>query len=87
MEIEDICRLARAEGLSYGQYVLRHRAELSGKPPRPRLRPGERNCRLCGRSFVPVNSRHRFCRDACRIKWNREKQRKMKAKEIKADER
>ena len=33
MEIEDICRKARAEGLSYGQYVYVHAAELAGKRP------------------------------------------------------
>jgi len=48
MEIEDICRMARAEGLSYGQYVYVHADELAGKRPVQRLRAGERSCRRCG---------------------------------------
>ncbi len=77
MEIEEICRLARAEGISYGQYVYVHRAELAGKPPARRLREGERSCRRCGRAFVPVNNRQLFCRTACRVAWNQEKRAKM----------
>lgn len=81
MEIEDICRMARAEGLSYGQYVYIHAAELAGKKPAKKLRPGERSCRCCGRAFVPTDSRHRFCRTACRVAWNRKKRSRMKEKE------
>ena len=77
MEIEDICRLARAEGLSYGQYVRIHAAELAGKPPARRLRPGERSCKRCGRAFLPMSTQHRFCRNACRVEWNQEKRKKI----------
>ena len=87
MEIEDVCRLARAEGLSYGQYVFAHAAELAGKRPKPRLRPGERSCRYCGRIFLPVGTRHRYCRNACRAAWNQEKRRKMMKREAERDER
>ena len=85
MEIEEICRRARAEGLSYGRYVYIHRAELAGKRPVQRLRPEERSCRRCGRAFVPVSGRHHFCRTACRVAWNQEKRRKM-MKEAVGDE-
>lgn len=86
MEIGEICRLARAEGLSYGRYVYIHAAELAGKKPRQHLRPGERSCRCCGRAFVPSGSRHRFCRTACRVAWNRKKRSEMKKKEEAANE-
>ena len=81
MEIEDICRKARAEGLSYGQYVYVHAAELAGKRPVQRLRAGERSCRHCGRTFLPSSNRHSFCRTACRVAWNQEKRRRMMKKE------
>lgn len=87
MEIEDICRLARAEGLSYGQYVFVHAAELAGRRPTQRLRPGERSCRHCGRAFLPMTPRRRFCRAACRMAWNQEKRNKMKKKEAEQNER
>ena len=77
MDIEEICRQARAEGLTYGQYVYIHRAELAGRRPVQRLRPEERSCRRCGRAFVPTSGRHRFCRTACRVAWNQEKRRRM----------
>ncbi len=77
MEIEDICRMARTEGLSYGQYVYVHAAELAGKRPVQRLRAGERSCRRCGRAFLPASSRHSFCRTACRVALNQEKRRRM----------
>jgi len=86
MEIEDICRMARAEGISYGRYVSVHAAELAGKRPVQRLRPGERRCRLCGRAFLPVSSRHSFCNTACRAAWNQEKRRRMMKKEETEDE-
>ena len=86
MEIEDICRLAKAEGLSYGQYVYVHAAELAGKRPAQRLRPGERSCRRCGRAFLPLSPQHRFCRSTCRVIWNREKRKKMNEKEAESHE-
>ncbi len=73
--------MARAEGLSYGRYVYIHAAELAGKPPKRRLRPGERVCRSCGRIFMPANNQQLFCRAACRVTWNKNKRKRMKETE------
>lgn len=78
MDIEKICRLARAEGLTYGQYVFKHKVELAGKRPAPKVRKGATLCRNCGREFVPASSRQVFCRDACRVAWNQRKRRAQK---------
>ena len=77
MEIETIVQRARAEGLSYGQYVLKHKLELAGKRPKPksRLRADETGCKHCGRGFIATNSRHLFCCDHCRVAWNYKKRR------------
>lgn len=80
MEIEEICRRARAEGLTYGQYVWKHKVELAGKRPTPKVREGVRCCRRCGRAFVPASSRQVFCRTACRVAWNQKKRRAQKKK-------
>lgn len=77
MEIWEICLRAKAEGLSYGQYVLRHAEELRGKRPAPRLRKGEKVCAFCSRVFVSENPRSRFCRTSCRVAWNMAKKRSM----------
>lgn len=81
MTIEEICKLARAEGLSYGQYVLRHADQLRQPPPPAALRPGERRCLHCGRIFAPVNIRNRFCRASCRVAWNTARRRALLRKE------
>ncbi len=70
MEIEEICRRARAEGLTYGQYVFKHSAELAGKRPTPKAREGAICCRRCGREFTPNGSRHVFCSTACRVAYH-----------------
>lgn len=75
MNIEDICRRAKAEGLSYGQYVLKHKIELAGKRPTSKVQRGEGFCKNCGRGFEPTNSRHVFCGDSCRSAWNQKKHR------------
>lgn len=38
----------------------------------PRLRAA-RNCEHCGRSFVPKQPHGRFCKDTCRVAWNKAK--------------
>ena len=78
MEIEDICRMAAEEGLSYGRYVFAHAAELKGRRPAQKLRNGERSCAFCGRAFVPTGERNRFCRSSCRIAWNARNRHKMR---------
>lgn len=71
MNIEEICRRARSEGLTYGQYVLKHKLELAGKRPAVRKRrEGAHYCKWCGREFVPQNGRQIFCRKACRSAWH-----------------
>ena len=82
MDIEKICRRARAEGLSYGQYVYKHRAELAGKRPEPRERRADgRYCKYCGREFIPTNGRQLFCLIRCRVAWHQEQKRKRKQKQ------
>ena len=78
MEIEEICRRARAEGLTYGQYVFKHKVELAGKRPKPKAWEGAIRCRNCGREFVPARDRHVFCRTSCRVAWNQRKRRAQK---------
>lgn len=75
MTIEEISRLAKAEGLSYGQYVFRHADQLRGQPESRQPRPGEKLCLCCGRRFIPVNKRNRFCRASCRVAWNANRRR------------
>lgn len=75
MRIEEICRMAKAEGLSYGQYVFKHRAELAGIKPTAVLRSDGHYCRRCGREFTPKSNRHHFCRTACRVAYNQKKRR------------
>lgn len=76
MRIEEICRRARAEGLTYGQYVLKHKLELAGKRPTMRKRrEGAHYCKWCSREFVPQNNRQLFCRTSCRVAWHREERR------------
>ncbi len=87
MTIEEISVLAGREGVSYGRYVFEHAAETeSGGAKIVHLRPWERCCAFCGRVFQPMNSRNRFCRDACRITWNSRRQREIKAAEAANDE-
>ena len=74
-EIEEICKKARAEGMTYGQYVYKHRAELAGMRVAPKKREGARYCRKCGKEFVPTTSRNVFCRTSCRVAWNHKKRR------------
>lgn len=66
MTIEEICRRAKAEGLTYGQYVAKHRAELAGKRPTLKAREGAICCQHCGRGFVPSRNSQKYCRDSCR---------------------
>lgn len=70
MNIEEICCRAKYEGLTYGQYVLKHKLELAGKRPTMRKRrEGAHYCKWCGREFVPQSNSHKFCRKTCRIAW------------------
>lgn len=77
MNIEKICNLAKAEGISYGQYVFRHADELRGKRPVPKTKKGEKVCAFCSRVFISTNPRSRFCRTACRVAWNMAKKRSL----------
>ena len=60
MTIEEVSRRARAEGISYGQYVFKHRVELAGKRPEPTegLTSAVR-CFLTSECLVQVN--HPLC--------------------------
>lgn len=75
MMIEEICKKARAEGLTYGQYVAKHKAELAGMQAEPKKYAGVRYCKKCGRKFEPTSDRHVFCRQACRVGYNQKKRR------------
>ena len=87
MTIEEISVLAGREGVSYGRYVFEHAVETeAGGAKIVHIRPGEKRCAFCGRIFMPMNSRNRFCRDSCRIRWNSRRQRQIKAVEAAGDE-
>lgn len=77
MMIEEICKKAKAEGLTYGQYVAKHKAELAGMRAEPELHDGYRICRNpnCRKEFTPTNSRQVFCRTSCRVSYNQKKRR------------
>lgn len=66
MTIDEVCRLAKAAGESYGVYVFRHREEL--KRPGSRRPAALRRCLCCGRPLGPT--RRRYCSDFCRrLAW------------------
>lgn len=70
MNIEEICCRAQSEGLTYGQYVLKHKLELAGKRPAMRKRrEGAHYCQWCGREFALQSNNQKFCRKSCRIAW------------------
>ena len=77
MTIEEVSRRARAEGISYGQYVFRHRVERAGKRPEPTegLTSAVR-CPNCEKYFTPNNKTQKFCRAACRSAYNQRHRRK-----------
>ena len=73
MTITEVCIAARAEGLSYGQYVSKHRAELAGKRPETKTPEGVHRCKECGRRFTPSRKGHVFCSDICRATANQKR--------------
>lgn len=72
MTIEEICRRAKAEGLTYGQYVSKHRAELAGIRPTRKVRAGYIRCPSCGRDFIRSSPKQKFCSPRCyQNTWNK----------------
>lgn len=80
MNIDDVCKMAKEEGLSYGNYVYKHAEELAGKKPTKKAKDNEQQCKYCGNFFVPINSRNIFCRNGCRVAFHQKNQRKIKKK-------
>lgn len=76
MTISEIARLARAAGMSYGEYAQAHAAELAEREKEDVKRRGAKPCAVCGKLFVPPNSRYKYCSDTCsmeaRLKRNLE---------------
>lgn len=79
MTIEEVCRAARAEGLSYGQYVAQHNPALAVKPRDTKTQDtkpqddGFTRCLYCGHVFTPTRRGHKFCRDSCRSGYRQKK--------------
>lgn len=77
MTMTEILLAAKAEGLSYGQYVAQHRPHTSfgeledAKALNKRrfngesVAAGSRTCEYCGNSFISKSGKARFCSTAC----------------------
>ena len=71
MDIDEVCRLAKKAGLSYGKYVFLHREELKTEKRPARVTLFHR-CLCCGRRFIPEREGRRYCSSACRgLAWRR----------------
>ncbi len=74
MTVQEVAAAARAEGLSYGQYVDRHRGDpaVSAPPDKPLVR----RCAVCGARFWVRTQKNRrvYCSAACSDVARRQKQ-------------
>lgn len=75
MTIEEINRAAASEGLSYGQYVDKH------KDDQPTGVGNIRACARCGKSFTAEGKAHskKYCSDRCRELANEERRKEKKS--------
>ena len=78
MTIEETNAAARAEGLSYGQYVDRHRDDGEAEAPEK-----TRICRQCGKAFVlPLHKKaQRYCSADCRQAAEKDREAARRAEE------
>lgn len=78
MTIEETNAAAKAEGLSYGQYVDRHRDDGEAEAPEK-----TRICRQCGKAFVlPLHKKaQRYCSADCRQAAEKEREAARRAEE------
>lgn len=69
-EITAVNEAARAQGMSYGQYVLRNEEPVPSPEPPPEVEEEMRACAWCGTEFpVPEDRRakdKKYCCKACR---------------------
>ena len=83
MTMTDILLAARAEGLSYGQYVAKHRPHTSFEELEDanilnkrrfngeNAAAGSRTCEYCGNIFISESGQARFCSARCRKAYSR----------------
>ena len=67
MTLAEICIAARKEGLTYGQYVLKHNPHTSRDEIVP---PKQRCCIRCGKPIAPSlygKGGKQYCSDECQL--------------------
>ena len=78
LTISEVCRRARAAGMSYGKYVAIMQEEQAPAPQK--LRKGRYVCEHCGGVFERNTgsnpAKHRFCCESCREQATRRKKTK-----------
>lgn len=64
--IEQNAKEAKAEGLSYGEYMRRRYVAVQSEPPKERvLRHNERICAMCGAVFIKHSGNQKYCKSSC----------------------
>lgn len=78
MSIEEINAAARAEGLTYGQYVDKHKDDGEAEAPEK-----TRICKQCGKAFVlPLHKKaQKYCSADCRQAAERDREAARRAEE------
>lgn len=64
---------ARAQGLSYGQYMAQFHPTLPPPEPAARLPAYTKTCPECGRVFQAYNRRRIYCGEVCYTRVNNRK--------------
>ena len=80
MTINEINAAAKAEGLSYGQYVDKYKEEPHVQEPPPPPGGETRTCAVCGKPFTTksLKSLRKYCSDRCKMSVSNAKYRAKK---------